>query len=59
MSRTSYPLLDIKHALEDADRNLSDVVFYVETLQREGVPDSPPDAALDLVRAALAAAERR
>lgn len=45
MSRTYYPLLDVKRALEDADAALQDVICYVEILGRGTLPELPPDTA--------------
>jgi len=39
-----FPLLHIKDALADADRNLADVVSYVHTLQADSEGQYPPDA---------------
>jgi hypothetical protein len=39
-----YPLLDIKQALDDADRNLADILYYVHTLQADTEGHLPPDA---------------
>ena len=45
-----FPLLDIKDALADADRNLADVVSYVHTLQADSEGQYPPDAQAILQR---------
>jgi hypothetical protein len=47
-----YPLLDIRQAIADADRNLADVIFYVTTLQEETEGHYPPEAAELLDRVA-------
>jgi hypothetical protein len=44
MPRQSYPLLDIKQALQDASRNLADVLVYLDVLQHESDGTYPPDA---------------
>ena len=41
----TWPLLDIREAVADADRNLADVISYVETLQEDTAGQYPPDAA--------------
>ena len=40
----SYPLLDIKAALADADRNLEDILYYVRVLQADTEGHLPPEA---------------
>jgi hypothetical protein len=40
-----FPFLDIQDALRDADRNLADIVRYVEALQQETEGHVPRDAA--------------
>jgi len=40
-----FPLLDIRQAIADADRNLADVVYFVTTLQDESEGHYPPQAA--------------
>jgi hypothetical protein len=40
----TWPLLDIREAVADADRNLADVISYVETLQEDTEGQYPPDA---------------
>jgi len=41
----TWPFLDIREAVADADRNLADVISYVETLQEDTEGQYPPDAA--------------
>ncbi len=41
----TWPLLDIREALADADRNLADVISYTQTLQGDTEGHMPPDAA--------------
>jgi hypothetical protein len=48
-----WPLLDIREAVQDCDRNLADIVLYVETLQQESQGHHPP--AGDLLLANVAA----
>jgi hypothetical protein len=40
-----FPFLDIQAALHDADRNLADIVYYVEALQHETEGHLPRNAA--------------
>jgi hypothetical protein len=40
-----WPLLDIREALADCERNLAELVSLVETLQAETEEHYPPDAA--------------
>jgi hypothetical protein len=47
-----YPLLDIRQAIADADRNLADVTYYVTTLQDETEGHHPPEAEELLARVA-------
>lgn len=49
-----FPLLDIQQAIRDADRNLADVVDYIETLQAETAGCFPPDAVQMLAHVAAA-----
>jgi hypothetical protein len=56
MPRQSYPLLDIKQALQDADRNLADVLVYVDILAHDSGGTYPPDA--DVLRQNVTAARR-
>jgi hypothetical protein len=44
MPRQSYPLLDIKQALQDASRNLADILVYLDILAHENGGKYPPDA---------------
>jgi hypothetical protein len=44
MPRQSYPLLDIKQALQDASRNLADVLVYLDILAHDSGGTYPPDA---------------
>ena len=44
MPRQSYPLLDIKQALQDASRNLADVLVYLDILAHDSDGTYPPDA---------------
>ena len=39
-----YPLLDIRHALADADRALADMQYYTQVLQSDTEGHYPPDA---------------
>ncbi len=41
----TYPLLNIREALADADRNLADILYYTHTLQGDTEGHMPPDAA--------------
>jgi hypothetical protein len=41
----TYPLLDLREALADADRNLADIVYYTQVLQADTEGHQPPDAA--------------
>ena len=41
-----FPLLDIREAVADADRNLGDILYYVRVLQADTEGQYPPDAAL-------------
>jgi hypothetical protein len=56
MPRQSYPLLDIKHALLDASRNLADVLVYLDLLAHESGGTYPPDA--DVLRHNVTAARK-
>jgi hypothetical protein len=47
-----YPLLDVRQAIADADRNLADVVYYVTTLQEETEGHHPPQAEQQLANVA-------
>ncbi len=47
-----WPLLDIDQAVQDCDRVLADVVWYVETLQQESEGHHPPEAATLLANVA-------
>jgi hypothetical protein len=47
-----YPLLDLREALADADRNLADIVFYTQVLQADTEGHLPPDAAILLANVA-------
>lgn len=49
----TYPLLDIEQAAKDADRNLVDIVTYVQTLQSESDGQYPPGAETVLVNVAM------
>jgi len=49
-----WPLLDIQQAVRDADRNLADVVCYLDTLLHDTEGHYPRQA--DLLRANIAAA---
>ena len=49
-----FPHLDIKQAIADADRNLADVVYYVNTLYDESEGHYPRQAAELLARIAVA-----
>jgi len=40
----TWPLLDIREALADADRNLADVIYYTQTLQADTEGHVPPEA---------------
>jgi hypothetical protein len=40
----TYPLLDLREALADADRNLADIVYYTQVLQADTEGHMPPDA---------------
>jgi hypothetical protein len=51
-----FPLLDIKQALADADRNLEDVVYYVAQLQKETDGHCPRQADVLLANIAVARA---
>jgi len=48
----TWPLLDIREALADADRNLADVIYYTHTLQGDTEGHMPPDAATLLANVA-------
>ena len=41
----TYPFLDIREALADADRNLADIIYYTQVLQADTEGHLPPDAA--------------
>jgi hypothetical protein len=56
MPRQSYPLLDIKHALQDASRNLADVLVYLDILAHDSGGTYPPDA--DTLRHNITAARK-
>jgi hypothetical protein len=56
MPRQSYPLLDIKQALQDASRNLADILVYLDVLQHESDGTYPPDA--DTLRHNITAARK-
>ena len=56
MPRQSYPLLDLKQAIQDADRNLADVLVYLDVLHHDSGGTYPPDA--DTLRNNIAAARR-
>jgi len=45
MMQNYYPLLNIREALADADRNLSDIISYTHVLQGDTEGHMPPDAA--------------
>ena len=47
-----WPLLEIREALADADRNLVDVLNYVSNLQEETDGHLPPEASLLLTNIA-------
>jgi hypothetical protein len=49
-----FPHLDIKQAIADADRNLADVVYYVDTLYDESAGHYPRQAEQLLARIAFA-----
>lgn len=51
MSNT-FPLLDIREALADADRNLADILYYTQVLQADTEGHLPPDAATLLANVA-------
>lgn len=49
----TYPLLDIERAALDADRNLLDIVTYVQELQSEEGVNYPPGAVTVLANVAM------
>ena len=48
----TYPLLDLREALADADRNLADIIYYTQVLQADTEGHQPPDAATLLANVA-------
>lgn len=48
----TYPLLDLREALADADRNLADIIYYAQVLQADTEGHQPPDAAILLANVA-------
>lgn len=52
--RNDWPLLDIQQAVQDADRNLADALYYIENLLHTTEGHYPRQA--DLLRANIAAA---
>ncbi len=48
----TYPLLDIREALADADRNLADIVYYTHVMQGDTEGHMPPDASTLLANVA-------
>ena len=48
----TYPLLDLREALADADRNLADILYYTQVLQADTEGHLPPDAATLLANVA-------
>ncbi|HSX82892.1 MAG TPA: hypothetical protein VLQ80_30570 [Candidatus Saccharimonadia bacterium] len=48
----TYPLLDIREALADADRNLADLIYYTQVLQADTEGHLPPDASTLLANVA-------
>jgi hypothetical protein len=56
MPRQSYPLLDLKQAIQDADRNLADVLVYLDILAHDSGGTYPPDA--DTLRHNVTAARK-
>jgi hypothetical protein len=48
----TYPLLDLREALADADRNLADIIYYTQVMQADTEGHLSPDAATLLANVA-------
>lgn len=48
----TFPLLDLREALADADRNLADMIYYTQVLQADTEGHLPPDAVILLANVA-------